>query len=195
MRTVRSAPLEGVELRAYHEAAHAVVAVARGLAVGRVSVALDGAVGGSCEYGVRAAPRTAAARRRALRDHLAVVLAGSVAQERLATERGYASVHGRDGTRRPPFASGAEDDARAAVRLAGRAYAEPEARAAFLRRMRARVERLLGDRVVWGAVGRLARQLVRRGAVGGREARAAVRTAIAEATAGAAPRGGGARGR
>ncbi|WP_202813239.1 hypothetical protein, partial [Anaeromyxobacter sp. PSR-1] len=78
----RPAPPGALELRAWHEAGHAVVALLEGFELRRVTIARRGDVGGSCEYRYRTrAPRSRRAVGRTVRAAVAVALAGSVAQD------------------------------------------------------------------------------------------------------------------
>ncbi|WP_242359914.1 hypothetical protein [Anaeromyxobacter sp. SG17] len=171
-------------MRAYHEAGHAVIAMLRGFGVTRLTVSRRGRIGGACEFFFSAPRRggSAGAAKRVARAAGAVALAGSVAQDRAALERGYLSVDLRSGLPFPLFAPGAEEDRRVALRFAAQLHSGGAARHAFLRRMRASAERQLEDPRVWAAVERLAHRLVRaRVLTGDRAARTVVR-AIAAAS-------------
>lgn len=154
-------PPSGLQLRAYHEAGHAVAALLKGFSLTRVTISRRGRSGGACEYRFRI-PRARArsAERRLARAGAAVALAGSVAQDGAAAERGWMAVDEATGAPFRPFAPGAEDDARVAMRFARRAYRSREAQRAFLRRMRASTEKLLLRPKTWAVVRELARTLL-----------------------------------
>jgi hypothetical protein len=181
----RARPFGVLEMRAYHEAGHVLVALLEGFQVRRVTIARHGRIGGACEYGFRVPRRTARrAVRRVVRATAAVALAGSVAQDRAALERGLVAVDPRTGAFFPLFAAGAEDDERIAIRFARRLHPRARERRAFLGRVRARVERTVADPHAWAAVRRLARALLRDRTLGGDRASAIARRAIAAALRG-----------
>ncbi len=187
MKRVR--PYGVLEMRAYHEAGHVLVALAEGFRVKRVTIARHGRIGGACEYGF-AVPRRAS--RRALRDIVgataAVALAGSAAQDHEALERGLVALDPRSGAPFPLFAAGSEDDERIATRFARRLHAGAAARWAYLGRVRTRVELVLDDPSAWAAVRRLARALLRERTLTGDEAARTARRAIADAIRRCPPR-------
>ena len=179
MKRVR--PYGVLEMRAYHEAGHVLVALAEGFRVKRVTIARHGRLGGACEYGF-SVPRNAS--RRALRGIVcataAVALAGSAAQDREALARGLVALDPRSGAPLPLFAAGSEDDERIATRFARRLHPSAAARRAYLGRVRTRVERVLDDPGAWAAVRRLARALLRTRTLTGDEAARTARRAIAD---------------
>lgn len=180
MRSAR--PFGTLEIRAFHEAGHALVALLEGFDVRRVTIARRGRVAGACEYGF-AVPRHASRRtlRGVVRATAAVALAGSAAQDREALGRGLVPVDPRSGAPFPLFAPGAEDDERIATRFARRLHPALPARRAFLGRVRTRVEAVLDDPGAWAAVRRLARALVRERTLSGADAARTARRAIADA--------------
>lgn len=176
-------------LRAYHEAAHAVVAWLRGFQLKRISIIGHGIEGGSCEYQFvirmpRGAGRgRAAARKRAIiraaRAAAAVAVAGTIAQDEVLLGIGRISVDPGTGWPLPLFSPGADADARIAYRLAGWVYRDAGARTAFLRRMRTATQRILTRSENWAAVASLASRLVRERALDGDIATECIRRAIA----------------
>ena len=190
-RTRRRAP-GLLELRAYHEAGHAVAAHLRGFALRRVSVARRGRYGGSCEYEFDLGPRRDRARRkarrrdrggrgpsalrRAARAAAAVALSGSVAQDELTLSRGYLALDPATGRPFPLFGSG--EDEKVARWFADRLYRGSEARRSFLQRMRTSTQRLLTRPGPWAAVSALARRLLSRRTIGGPEAEAIIRRTL-----------------
>jgi hypothetical protein len=176
----RRAPFGVLEMRAYHEAGHAVVALLRGFAVTRITISRRGEFGGACEYRFPVARRGSPGERRAAaRAGSAVALAGSVAQDAVALERGFVALDPRSGLPFPLFAAGAEADEQLARRIARRLYGRAQAQRAFLRRMRASTERLLARPPVWSAVRGLARLLQRERTLSGRRAAEAIARAVA----------------
>ena len=171
-----------LEMRAYHEAGHVLVALAEGFRVKRVTIARHGRIGGLCEYRL-SLPRHAsrAALRRMVAATAAVALAGSAAQDREALARGLVALDPRSGAPFPLFGAGAEDDARIATRFARRLHPRAAARRAFLGRVRTRVELVLDDPSAWAAVRRLAGALLRERTLSGAKARRTARRAIADA--------------
>jgi len=121
------------------------------------------------------------ARRRIARAGAAVALAGSVAQDQAALERGWIAVDAATGAPIRPFAPGAEDDVRVAMRFASRIYRGADARRAFLRRMRATSERLLARPEARAAVRGVARSLLRAKTLSGERVVACVRRSVARA--------------
>lgn len=189
---LRPAPPGALELRAWHEAGHAVVALLEGFELRRVTIARRGDVGGSCEYRYRTrAQRSRRAVGRTVRAAVAVALAGSVAQDAAALGRGFAAGDARTGRPFAPFAPGSEDDARIALRFTARLHRGAAAQRAYLRRMRRRVERVLDDPVVRTAVAALARALLRDRTMTGPRATAAVGRAVRRAGGSGAEAGGG----
>ena len=180
MRRVR--PYGVLEMRAYHEAGHVLVALAEGFRVKRVTIARHGRLGGLCEYRL-SLPRHAsrAALRRMVAATAAVALAGSAAQDREALARGLVALDPRSRAPFPLFGAGAEDDERIATRFARRLHPRAAARRAYLGRIRTRVELALDDRGAWAAVRRLARALLRARTLDGDEAARTARRAIADA--------------
>jgi hypothetical protein len=180
---MRAARTYGVlEMRAYHEAGHVLVAILEGFRVKRVTISRRGRIGGLCEYGLLV-PRRAS--RRALRGLVgataAVALAGSAAQDREALARGLVALDPRSGAPLPLFGAGSEDDARIATRFARRLHPRAAARRAFLGRVRTRVELVLDDPGAWAAVRRLAGALLRERTLSGEKARRTARRAFADA--------------
>ena len=177
-------PPSGRELRAYHEAGHAVAALVKGFSLTRVSISRRGRVGGACEYRFhipRAGARSAV--RRLARAGAAVAIAGSVAQDAAAAERGWVAVDAATGALFRPFAPGAGDDARVAKRFARRIYRSREAQRAFLLRMRSSTEALLRRPDTWTAVRGLARSLLQTRTLCGEHAVESVLRALAAAGA------------
>jgi hypothetical protein len=175
-------PYGVLEMRAYHEAGHVLVALLEGFEVKRVTISRHGRIGGACEYGF-AIPRRASRRalRRVVGATAAVALAGSAAQDREALARGLVALDPRSGAPFPLFAAGAEDDERIATRFARRLHPRGAARRAFLDRVRTRVELVLDDPTAWAAVRRLARALLRERTLTGEQAARTARRAIADA--------------
>ncbi len=179
MKRVR--PYGVLEMRAYHEAGHVLVAILEGFRVKRVTISRRGRIGGSCEYGV-AVPRRASGRalRRIIDATAAVAVAGSVAQDREALVRGRVALVPVAGAPFPLFAAGSEDDALIATRFARRLHPRASARWAFLGRVRTRVEQVLDDPSAWAAVRRLARALLRERTRTGADATRTARRALAD---------------
>jgi hypothetical protein len=170
-----------LEMRAYHEAGHVLVALLEGCRVKRVTISRRGRLGGVCEYGLPVPRRTSARALRAIVDATAAVaLAGSAAQDREALGRGLVAVDPRTGAPFPLFAAGSEDDARIATRFARRLHPRAAARWAYLGRVRTRVELVFADPSAWAAVRGLARALLRDRTLTGDEATRAARRAIAD---------------
>jgi hypothetical protein len=183
-----------LELRAYHEAGHAVAAHLRGFALRRVSVARRGRYGGSCEYEFDLGPLRDRARRRARRQDrgergpsalrraaraaAAVALSGSVAQDELTLSRGYLALDPATGRPFPLFAAGSGEDEKVARWFADRLYRGRGARRSFLQRMRTSTQRLLTRAGPWAAVSALARRLLSRRTIGGPEAEAIIRRTL-----------------
>jgi hypothetical protein len=119
----------------------------------------------------------------------AVALAGSVAQDREALERGLVSLDPLSGAPFPLFASGSEDDERIAVRFARRLHPRAAERAVFLGRVRTRVQQVLDDPCAWAAVRALARALLRERTLTGEAAARTAKRAIADAERRARTRG------
>lgn len=187
----RLGPPTAMQLRAFHEAGHAVVALLKGFSLTRVTISRRGRVGGACEYRFRF-PRAGSlpAARRLARAGAAVALAGSVAQDAQAAERGWVAVDLATGRPFRPFAPGAEDDVRVARRFARRLYRSPEAQRAFFARMRSSTEHLLGHPEAWAAVHALARTLLTNRTLCGEHATARVVRAMMAAAARHPPRAG-----
>lgn len=183
MPTVSSharAPFVAAELRAYHEAGHAVVALLRGFAVTRITIVRRGRVGGSTAFQFRLPRRGPPGTVRSLaRAGAAVALGGSVAQDVVLLRRGFLAFDLRTGAPFPLFAPGAQDDEVVALRFAGRLYRSAAARRAFLRRMRASTERLLLRPRSWAAVRALAGALRRERTLTGDEVAARILHALA----------------
>jgi hypothetical protein len=189
-----------LELRAYHEAGHAVVAALQGFSIARVSIARRGGYGGACVYRRSARPGSGRAdasprpdRRglgRIARAAATVALAGSVAQDAHALHHGFVALDLRTGLPFPLFSAGAEADARNAWRAARVLSGRPGAQRAFLAEVRTTTEQLLGSREAWSAVRALARALLRDRTVEGAEAERIIRAAL---RGGARPRRRGAR--
>jgi len=158
------------------------MALLKGFALTRVTISRSGRIGGACEYSF-CVPRAAStsARRRIARAGAAVALAGSVAQDQAALERGWIAVDAATGAPIRPFAPGAEDDVRVAMRFASRIYRGADARRAFLRRMRATSERLLARPEARAAVRGVARSLLRAKTLSGERVVACVRRSVARA--------------
>jgi hypothetical protein len=178
----RLGPPSGLLLRAYHEAGHAVAALVKGFSLTRVTISRRGRFGGACEYEFRiprAGSRSAVLR--LARAGAAVALAGSVAQDAVAAERGWVAVDAATGAPFRPFAPAAEDDARVAMRFARRIHRSPDARRAFLRRMRASTEGLLHRPGVWAAVSGLAHTLLHARTLHGKRVVEAILRALATA--------------
>jgi len=173
-----------LELRAYHEAGHAVVACLKGFTVTQLTISRHGRIGGACGYQFRRAGR--AGLRRTARAGAAVALAGSVAQDAAMLERGFLALDAATGAPFPLFTAGAQDDERVAMRFAGTLYRGRAARRAFLQRMRASTERLLARPESWAAVRRLAAVLRRERTLAGSRAARGVARAV-----GHGARGGG----
>ncbi len=132
------------ELRAYHEAGHAVTAVLKGFPVARVSIRRRGPEGGACDVHVHLrvraqgglTPKVSGEGIRFARAAAAVALGGSVAQDVAALERGYATLDARIGRPFALFSAGSDDDERAALAIARRLYRRAPEQREFLRRLR-----------------------------------------------------------
>jgi hypothetical protein len=187
----RIGPPSPMQLRAFHEAGHAVAALLKGFSLTRVSISRRGRVGGACEYRFRI-PRAGSpsAARRLARAGAAVALAGSVAQDAQAAERGWVAVDLATGAPFRPFAPGAEDDVRVAKRFARRVYRSPEAQRAFFARMRSSTEHLLQRPEAWAAVHALARTLLQARTLCGEHATERVVRAMVAAAVRLPPRSG-----
>ncbi len=171
-----------LEMRAFHEAGHVLVAMLEGFRVKRVTISRRGRIGGACEYGLLV-PRRASRRalRRIVGATAAVALAGSAAQDREALSRGLVALDPRSGAMFPLFGAGSEDDAQIATRFARRLHPRAAARWAFLGRVRTRVELVLDEPSAWAAVRRLARALLRERTLTGAQATRTARRAISDA--------------
>lgn len=178
-----------LELRAYHEAGHAVAAALQGFSIARVSIARQGGYGGSCVYrprhragpggaGRASAPLAHRTLRRLARAAASVALAGSVAQDACALEHGFVALDLRTGLPFPLFSAGADADARNAWRVARALSARGGAQRAFLAGVRTTTERLLGAPDAWSAVRALARALLRTRTVQGADAERIIRAAL-----------------
>ena len=174
------------ELRAYHEAGHAVAAVLKGFAVTRVSIQRRGPEGGACDVQmhlrVRArdglTPKVRGEGIRFARAAAAVALGGSVAQDVVALERGYVALDARIGRPFPLFSAGSDDDEQAALAIARRLYRRAPEQREFLRRMRSTTERLLTSEGCWPAVRALATALLRTRALDGKRAERIIGAAL-----------------
>ncbi len=181
-------PFGLLQLRAYHEAGHAVVAFLKGFTLTAVTIARHGDVGGTCEYAfvirrLRNEPRGRSGERppslrRAARAAAAVDVAGSIAQDEATLRRGYVALDTKTGLPLPLFAPGSEADEKAALRVAGWLYPGADERRAFLRRIRTGTQRLLARPENWAAVEGLAALLVRARTVGGNRATERIRRTI-----------------
>lgn len=187
-RRRRRSPLAVLELRAYHEAGHAVVACLRGFTVTQLTISRRGRIGGACGYQFRRPGGPRGGLRRTARAGAAVALAGSVAQDVAMLERGFLALDAATGRPFPLFTAGAQDDERVAMRFAGFLYRGRAARRAFLQRMRASTERLLARRESWEAVRRLAGVLRRERTLAGDRAAESVARAVGSTVAGRRPR-------
>jgi hypothetical protein len=164
------------ELRAYHEAGHAVTAVLKGFTVTRVSIRRRGPEGGACDVHVHLrvraqgglTPKVSGEGIRFARAAAAVALGGSVAQDAAALERGYVTLDARIGRPFPLFSAGSDGDERAALAIARRLYRRVQEQREFLRRMRSTTERLLTSEGRWRAVRALATALLRARALDGK---------------------------
>ncbi len=174
------------ELRAYHEAGHAVAAVLKGFTVTRVSIRRRGAEGGACDMQVHLrvraqgglTPKVSGEGVRFARAAAAVALSGSVAQDTVALERGYVALDARIGRPFPLFSTGSDDDERAALAIARRLYRHAPEQREFLRRMRSTTERLLTSEGRWRAVRALATALLRTRALNGKRAERIIGAAL-----------------
>jgi len=190
-----------LELRAYHEAGHAVAALLQGFSIARVSIARRGGFGGACVYrrggqsGSRRAGAPVRPNQRGLgriaRAAATVALAGSVAQDAHALHHGFVALDLRTGLPFPLFSAGAEADARNAWRAARALSGRAGAQRAFLAEVRTTTERLLGSREAWSAVRALARALIRDRTVQGAQAERIIHAALRDGAR--APRRGARR--
>jgi hypothetical protein len=140
-----------VMLTAYHEAGHAVVALAHDRPVHRVSILPNQGRLGQCEFG-KGVFRPS---QDALEREILIALAGLAAESRLAGR--YAL-------------EGAERDLRYVRRLVLQRKSE-RAAPRYEERMLAKVEALLGDEAIWLAVESIAAELLKHGVISGRAAR------------------------
>jgi ATP-dependent Zn protease len=140
------------EATAYHEAGHAVAALALGRPVDRVSVRADAERLGACWFGKPVFRPS----EDWLEREMLIALAGLAAE---ALRTGDYAWDGADRDYR--YAYGLALDRTGAARQADR----------LVRRVLAKVEHLLSREVNWRAVERLAGELLRRGEVSGRAAR------------------------
>jgi hypothetical protein len=139
------------EATAYHEAGHAVVALALGRPVHRVSIRADRAYLGRCQFG-KSGWRPS---EDWLEREILIALAGLAAEARhTGTYPWDAAGHDRQYVRR------------LAVERAGTRQAER-----LERRLLAKAEHLLAKEGYWRAVELIAAELLRRGAISGRAAR------------------------
>jgi ATP-dependent Zn protease len=139
------------EATAYHEAGHAVVALALGRPVQRVSARADRERLGACTFG-KGVFRPS---EDWLEREILIALGG------LAAEARYTGTYAWEGAARDR-----QYVRRLAVQRAGERQAER-----FERRLLARAEHLLGQDGHWRAVELIAAELLRRGAISGRAAR------------------------
>jgi ATP-dependent Zn protease len=140
------------EATAYHEAGHAVVSLALGRPVGRVSLVARTDLLGSCEL------RKPVFRPSEdwLEREILIALAG------LAAEARHTGAHAWDGAAR---------DRRYALELAEQRAGSGRKAERLERRLLAKVEHLLGREAHWLAVERIAAELLRVGQISGRAAR------------------------
>lgn len=139
------------ELTAYHEAGHAVVALALGRPVQRVSILPDREHAGVCKFGKSVVRPT----EDWLEREILITLAG------IAAEARHTGHYAWEGAARDQLYI-----RRLAVQRAG------ERRAARLeRRLLSKVENLLAQESHWRAVQKIAEELLRCGAISGRSAR------------------------
>jgi ATP-dependent Zn protease len=140
------------EATAYHEAGHAVVALALGRPVQRVSILPDRERLGSCAFGKAVfRPSEDWLEREAL-----IALSG------LAAEARFTGVYAFDGAAR---------DRRYVAELALQRAGDARKAERLERRLLAKVEHLLSQEEIWRAVERIAAELLRSGAISGRAAR------------------------
>jgi ATP-dependent Zn protease len=140
------------EATAYHEAGHAVVALALGRPVQRVTILADREHLGTCAFGKAVfRPSEDWLEREAL-----IALAG------LAAEARFTGVYQFDG---------AAKDRRYVLELALQRTGDARKAERLERRLLAKTEHLLAQEEIWGAVTRLAAELLRAGTVSGRTVR------------------------
>jgi ATP-dependent Zn protease len=139
------------ETTAYHEAGHAVLALALGRPVQRVNVLPNQEALGQCQFG-KGAFRPS---QDWLEREILISLGG------LAAEARHTGHHAWDGAARD-----CQHVRRLAMQRAGPRQAER-----LLRRLLAKAEHLLARECHWRAVERIASELLRQGAISGRAAR------------------------
>ncbi len=143
---------EPAEATAYHEAGHAVVALALGRPVHRVSALADREFAGTCHFGKAVfRPSEDWLEREAL-----IALAG------LAAEARFTGVYAYDGAGR---------DRRYVAELALQRAGNARKAERLERRLLSKVEHLLAQEANWRAVERIAAELQKSGAISGRAAR------------------------
>jgi ATP-dependent Zn protease len=143
---------EPAEIVAYHEAGHAVVALALGRPVQRVSILPDRERLGTCHFGKAVfRPSEDWLEREAL-----IALGG------LAAEARFTGVYALDGAAR---------DRRYVAELALQRTGDARKAERLERRLLSKTEYLLAREENWRAVARIAAELVRAGAISGRAAR------------------------
>ncbi len=140
-----------VTLTAYHEAGHAVVALAHDRPIHRVSILPNQEQLGKCEFGKGVFRPT----EDAIEREILIALAG------LAAEARHAGTYALEG---------ADRDLRYVRRLVLQRKSERSA-PRYEERMLAKVEALLGDEAIWLAVELVAAELVKHGVISGRAAR------------------------
>jgi ATP-dependent Zn protease len=152
---------QGLEATAYHEAGHAVAALALGRPVDRISILANTAELGRCAF------RKAVFRPSEdwLENEILIALGGIAAEARHTGEYAWDGA-GRDHRHAFALALQRAGDARKAERL--------------IRRLLAKAEHLLAREVNWRTVQRLAAELLRRGEVSGRAARSLYEQSLAE---------------
>jgi ATP-dependent Zn protease len=143
---------EPAEATAYHEAGHAVVALALGRPVHRISIRADRERLGTCEFGKSVfRPSEDWLEREAL-----IALGG------LAAEARFSGVY---------ELAGAAKDRRYVARLALQRTGDARKAERLERRLLSKTEHLLAQEDNWRAVERIAAELLREGTISGRAAR------------------------